>query len=382
MSRIIFNTEVDSPDVSPSRAPLEFHRRLPGYGVTPLVPLDDLAGELGLKKLWVKDESRRFGLPSFKILGASWATFQALDEHIGGFAEWNEISDLQRQLKPHLPLTLAAATDGNHGRAVARMAKLLGLDALIFVPAGTVQARISAITSEGATCIVFDGTYDETVARSAEEASDRCLVVSDTSWEGYERTPAQVVEGYSTIFFELDKQLGDDHPDVVFVQVGVGAFASAAIAHFRAPARPRTRMAAVEPEKAACLLASVEKGTPTLVPGPHDSIMAGLNCGMPSLIAWPSIRKGFDCYLEIDDALAEQAMRMLHDHGIVSGESGAAGLGGLVELLVGPHAKGAAKHLGLNEQTSVLIISTEGATDIVAYERIIGSPPGAHRPNR
>ena len=173
-------------DLDPAgRGPMGFHRRLPEYAATPLVDAPELAGSLGVGKVWVKDESWRLGLPAFKILGASWAVYWALEQRSGGIREWGDVDELRGRLAPLLPLTLAAATDGNHGRAVARMARLLGLGARIFVPADMAQARIEAIRSEGAEVVVVRGTYDEAVARSAEEADGRCLVISDTSWPGY-----------------------------------------------------------------------------------------------------------------------------------------------------------------------------------------------------
>ena len=197
----------------PARPPTErrssIHRRLPGYERSPLLEARALAAELGLGRLWVKDESSRLDLPSFKILGASWGVYRALDQHLGGLGEWATFDELAAQLESHLPLALAAATDGNHGRAVARMAKLLGLSARIFVPAGTAAARIEGIESEGASCEVVDGSYDDAVERSAQEAGERCLVISDTSWPGYEDVPRWVIEGYSTIFWEIEDQLSE-----------------------------------------------------------------------------------------------------------------------------------------------------------------------------
>jgi diaminopropionate ammonia-lyase len=166
---------------APTRDPLQFHRRLPGYEPTPLVEAPGTAAGLGLEGLIVKVESKRLGLPSFKILGASWGVYRALDEHVGGLPAWGDLDELRRALDPYRPLALAAATDGNHGRAVARMAALLGFGARIFVPAGTAAARIDAIVGEGASCDVVEGTYDDAVARAAEEASGNCLVISDTS---------------------------------------------------------------------------------------------------------------------------------------------------------------------------------------------------------
>src|SRR5919107_3725935 len=190
----------------PDRAPLRFHRRLPGYGETPLVDAPRLAGALGVGKAFMKDESSRLGLPAFKVLGASWAVYRALEERLGdsGFGGWQTIEELKQRLEPLRPLSLVAATDGNHGRALARVARLLGLGARIFVPEDMAAARREAITGEGAEVIVVSGTYDEAVERSAAEEGERGLVVSDMSWPGYERIPSWVIEGYSTMLFELD----------------------------------------------------------------------------------------------------------------------------------------------------------------------------------
>jgi diaminopropionate ammonia-lyase len=377
VTRILINNHVETPRSPHTSDALTLHRRLPGYSPTPLVRADTIAKHLGVGSLWVKDESHRIGLPSFKIMGASWATYKAIEERLGDLGEWNDVEDLKARLSNHRPLALAAATDGNHGRAVARMASMLGLQARIFVPAGTSPARIEAIESEGASCIVVEGSYDDAVGRSAQEASDSCLVISDTSWPGYERVPQWVIEGYSTIFTEVDDQLEGDAPDVVVIQVGVGALGAAAVQHFRARDKTPCRLVAVEPDSAACLLASVEAGRLVTVPGPHQSMMAGLNCGTPSLVAWPFTSRGFDCYVAIGDSAAAEGMRLLADEGIIAGETGAAGLGALIELLAASSTGDAVSRLELDHETSVLLISTEGATDPESYERIVGRPPSS-----
>jgi diaminopropionate ammonia-lyase len=356
-------------DDRPTREPLDFHRKLPGYEPSPLVDVPQLADELGLGRLWVKDESSRLALPSFKILGASWGVYRALDRHVGGFRKWDGLDDLKKQLAPHRPLALAAATDGNHGRAVARMARLLELGGRIFVPDGTASARIEAIESEGASCEVVEGTYDDAVARSAEEANDRCLVISDTSWPGYEDVPRWVIEGYSTIFWETEDQLDGEEVDVVVIQLGVGALGAAAVRHWRLASAARPVMIGVEPDRAACVLASLEAGRIVTIPGPHDSIMAGLNCGTPSIVAWPLVSAGFDAVAAIDDDRAREAMRALASVGVVAGETGAAGVGCLIDL----QASGVLLELGVTERSRVLVLSTEGATDPKAYAQIVGS---------
>jgi len=364
----------DAPP-SPGRAPQEFHRRLPGYAESPLVDAPDIARELGVGAVLLKDESSRLGLPAFKILGASWAVYRALEARAGGFAAWDTIEDLRRLVDPLQPLTLSAATDGNHGRAVARMAALLGFDAQIYVPAGTTQARIDGIASEGASVTVVDGTYDEAVARSAEDADERCLVISDTSWPGYEDVPRWVIDGYSTILWEISdhiQQRDEPAPDLVAVQIGVGALASAVVSHFRQPgAQPK--IVGVEPLRAACMLTSIEAGGITSVPGPHDSIMAGLNCGEPSMLAWPVVSAGVDLFVAVDDERAREAMRLLAKSGVVAGETGAAGLAGLLELLRGEPATTNRDALGINDETRILLFITEGATDPEAYARIVGN---------
>jgi diaminopropionate ammonia-lyase len=306
----------------PPREPLAFHRSLPGYAVTPLVEAPAAAHALGVERVLVKDESSRLGLPSFKVLGASWAIHRAVEERPG--AE-----------------RLVCATDGNHGRAVARMARLLGLDATVFVPAAMVPARREAIADEGARVEVVDGTYDEAVERAAAQASDETLVIQDTAWPGYETVPAWVIDGYSTIGAEIDAT-----PDLVAVQIGVGSFAAAMVRRF-APAR----IVGVEPVSAACALASAEAGGPAEVPGPHDSVMAGLNCGRVSPLAWPVIARGIEAFATVSDERAREAVALLARDGVTAGESGAAGLAGLLAF-----------RDELAPTGTVLVINTEGAT--------------------
>jgi len=350
--------------------PRAFHRELPGYAVTPLVDAPELAAELGLDALRVKVESSRLGLPSFKILGASWAIARLLVDRYGTLPDPPTLDDLRVALATDSPVTFVAATDGNHGRAVARMARLLGCACRILVPAGMAEARITGIQSEGATVEVIEGTYDDAVAASAALADDDVLVVSDTSWDGYVDAPANVIAGYATIFAEVDEQLGgqpgEDDVDLVIVPMGVGALTAAVVAHYSA----RAAVVAVEPLTAACGLESARAGAPAFVPGPHDSIMAGLNCGTVSLIAWPTVLAGVDAFVAVDDPAAEQAVRDLAGLGVVAGETGAASLAGLRALVA--HADEAGIEV---RGRRALVLCTEGATDPVAYERIVGRPP-------
>jgi diaminopropionate ammonia-lyase len=350
----------------PEGAPYAFHRRFPGYAPTPLTEMPALAEALGVGHIWVKDESSRLGLPSFKILGASWATYRAVTGRLD--MPGASLDELHAAIEARPPLTLATATDGNHGRAVARMAAILGCRAHVLVPLGTAAARIDAIASEGAAVAVVDGTYDEAVAQAATEAGPDCLVISDTSWPGYEEIPRWIVEGYGTICREADDQLGGERPDLVVVQIGVGSLATAVVQHYRPTG---ARIVGVEPETAACMLAAVEAGRIVEVPGPHNSIMAGLNCGLASLLAFPIVSTGVDLFVAIADERAREAMRHMAKAGIVAGETGAAGIGGLLELLTGPEAEPMRHLLGITPSTRVLALCTEGATDPAAYAQIV-----------
>ncbi|WP_063034820.1 diaminopropionate ammonia-lyase [Nocardia grenadensis] len=352
------------PLVDGSRA---FHRSMPDYHPTPLTALPAAAARLGVGSVHAKDESARMGMPSFKILGASWATYRTVLAHLGHPAD-SEIglAELKTELGTAAPaLRLVSATDGNHGRAVARMAALLGLSAHILVPEDMVQARIDAIATEGAQVEVVPGGYDDAIRRSAALADTDSLVVSDTSWDGYVDPPSWVIDGYSTMIGEILDEIvagGVPRPSVVVAQIGVGAFAAAVARGFRTGAG--TRLLGVEPVDADCVTASIEAGGITTIPGPQRSIMAGLNCGTPSVIAWPDVSGGYDVFATVTDSAAEDAMRLMFADGVVSGESGAAGLAGLLT-----HAG----ELELDRDDHVLIFSTEGATDTANFNRVTGA---------
>lgn len=344
---------------------LAFHRSISAYAPTPLYHCAGLAHGLGLRALYLKDESQRFGLEAFKGLGASWALQRIRQSRRG-------------------PMTVAAATDGNHGRAVAWAARQLGLPAVIFIPAHSAPARIERIRGEGARVELVSGCYDAAVRRCAEESEARSWqVVSDTGYPGYLEIPHWIAEGYSTLFEEMDQQLAAaalPAPDVVLIQAGVGALLHAAIAHFRAKPSP-PMLVAVEPVEADALLTSIcsSGGEPTPSTGRQDSIMAGLNCGQVSLAAWPAVRRGAELFVTITDRYAEQAMRHLArpreaDPAIVAGETGAAGLAGLLAILEAPELAGARGFLKLGPNRRVMVINTEGATDPAGYRRVVGDP--------
>jgi diaminopropionate ammonia-lyase len=351
----------------PSGGPLRLHSSMEGYAPSPLRRAPGIAERLGVGSVLVKDESSRLGLPSFKILGASWAVCRALAARAQADAgDFDALARIAAGLKP---LALSAATDGNHGRAVARMARLLGLQARIYVPRNTVAARIRAIASEGASVTVVDGGYGDAVRRSGEDAGEHCLVISDTSWPGYEEVPRWVIEGYETIFAELGAELERERlpsPSVVAIPIGVGALAAAAIRHFWTAPGPRPTLIGVEPTSAGCVYASVVAGELVSLSGPQDSIMAGLNCETPSVVAWPLVSTGIDVYTTIEDARVPEAMRLLARDGVVAGETGAAGLAGMLQL-----TENGAERPRLDADARVLLLATEGATDPDAYHRIV-----------
>jgi diaminopropionate ammonia-lyase len=372
MMRFAFNPFLRSGVVNPRprRDVLEFHRSLPGYAPTPLHSLPAAARALDLGTLLVKDESRRFGIKAFKALGASWALTSLVEE---------------RRAAGEAPLrTVASATDGNHGRAVAWAARRLGLEAVIFIPAHAAPARLEAIRGEGARVVPVEGTYDDTVARAAaESARNGWQVIADTGYEGYLDIPRRVAEGYSTLFQETDAQIEDrflPQPDLVMLQGGVGALAAAAVDHYRQRRAP-PKLVVVEPVESDCLLESIlsPNGQPRAGRGRQDSIMAGLNCGLPSLAAWPTLRRGIDLFISIEDRFAEEAVRLLwggeEESFVEAGESGAAGVAGLLALARAPEFSEVRQRLGLGPSACVLALNTEGATDPAGIRAILG--PGA-----
>lgn len=339
----------------------DFHRGLPGYVSTRLTDLPDLAREFGVGHVFAKDESNRFALPAFKALGASWALHRALLERSG--------ADVER------PVTIVAATDGNHGRAVAHFARHFGHSADVFVPDDVHPAAIQAIRDEGAHVSVVSGSYDDAVAAAAGHVEDSSsigvdrLLLQDTAWAGYEEVPGWVVDGYSTLFAEIDDQLGERNipgPDLVVVPTGVGSLLQAALIHYRSTSsRLATAIASVEPTGAACVLSSVKAGGPVDVDTGH-TVMAGLNCGTMSSLAWPYVLHGLDFCVTITDSEAITATRDLAALEIDAGPCGAAPLAAL-RVLHGAQAPGPAEGdsrrtpLALSPEATIVLLVTEGA---------------------
>jgi diaminopropionate ammonia-lyase len=329
-----------------------FHAALPDYSPTPLTELPPLAEEFRVARLFVKDESHRLGLPAFKALGASWAVHRALAERAANGREPG-------------PVTLVTATDGNHGRAVARTARLLGQHAHVFVPQGVHPQAVAAIAAEQAKVTEVSGLYDEAVRLAAETAAGPdAVLVQDTAWPGYEQIPGWIVEGYTTLCAEIDEQLAaqgaTEGPDLVSIPVGVGSLAQAVVTHYRSrPSGQAPALLSVEPEAAACVLESLNLGEAVGVTT-GDTIMAGLNCGTTSSIAWPCLHGGLDAAVAIPDADSGRAVGDLAALGVSSGPCGAAALAGLRAVLTGTGAEARRTALGLGPSSVVVLLSTEG----------------------
>ena len=349
---------------TPGRASAhELHRSMTGYAPTALRELPALAAELGVGRVFVKDESDRLGLPAFKILGASWAVCRAVAQRIGLPAENITVESLRDGLRAagSPQLTIVTATDGNHGRAVARMAALLSLRSRVYIPGGVGDTAVRAIEAEGAPVVFGGPSYDDAVATAARSAAGPDeLLVQDTSWPGYEEVPRWIVEGYMTLFAEADEQLaaaGAHGPDLVACPVGVGALAHAMVDHYRGVARSTAALLTVEPRTADCVARSLRAGEPVTVDTSAPTMMAGLNCGTPSGIGWPTIRDGVSAAVSVTEDECRRAVGDLQGLGQDSGPCGAASLAGVRELLGAP---GAREELGLGEDSVALLISTEG----------------------
>ncbi|MSP05679.1 MAG: diaminopropionate ammonia-lyase [Acetobacteraceae bacterium] len=333
------------------------------YVPTPLHLLPTIATRAGVAKVGLKDEAGRFGLGSFKALGGAYAVAMLLA---------NEFS---RARTAPADITVTCATDGNHGRAVAWGAHRLGCRCVVFVHETVSQGRVDAIAAYDAEVRRLPGTYDDAVREADRVAHiENWFVVSDTSRPGYTEIPRDIMQGYRLMAEEAADQWQGAQPTHVFIQGGVGGVAAAVSAQMRARYRPVSKLPApkiivVEPDKAACLLASAELGAPTAVPGNLDTMMAGLACGEPSLLAWQELERGATAFMAVPDDAAIACMKLLAALGIVSGESGVAGLAGFLLAAGNPAAR---ETLSLGPESRVLLFSTEGATDPALYARLIG----------
>lgn len=363
-----------------------FHESFPQYTTTPLAKLDNMASYLGLKEVYVKDESYRFGLNAFKVLGGSFAMARYIAKQTS-----KDVSELPYNVLTSEELrnefgqaTFFTATDGNHGRGVAWAANKLGQKAVVFMPKGSTETRLKNIQKENATATIEEVNYDECVRMAAAAAAKtpNGVVVQDTAWDGYEEIPAWIMQGYGTMAMEADEQLaayGCDRPTHVFVQAGVGSLAGAVQGYFanRFPENP-PKVVVVEADVAACLYkgAKTGDGSIQIVDGDMQTIMAGLACGEPNTISWDILRNHVDTFISAPDWAAARGMRMLSapikgDPQVVSGESGAAPFGVLACIMLMDEYKELKEHLGLNEDSKVLLFSTEGDTDPERYKNIV-----------
>ena len=364
-----------------------FHQKIGGYQPTPLYALDELAALFGVDKILVKDESQRFGLNAFKMLGGSYAIARLLCEKYGLAIEELSLNDLKTRITEKM--TYATTTDGNHGRGVAWAAKQLGQNAVVYMPKGSAQERVDAILRLGAECIVTDMNYDDTVRFTMQTAQKNVWeVVQDTAWDGYTKIPTWIMQGYATLADEAVEQMsamGVTRPTHVFLQGGVGALAGGVLGYLVDVYGARNlHSVIVEPELADCLYRSGVKGQIVNVGGEMATIMAGLACGEPNPLGWEVLRNCATQFISCQDAVAALGMRVLgnplgNDPRVISGESGAVGLGILAAVHHHPQRDALMNKLQLDSHSVVLVISTEGDTDVKHYREVVweGKHPAA-----
>lgn len=358
-----------------------FHKSFPMYAPTPLAKLPATAACLGLGEMYVKDESYRFGLNAFKVLGGSYAIGHYLAEKLG-----KEISEVDYQtlisdeVKQQLgELTFVTATDGNHGRGVAWAARQFGQKAVVYMPKGSAAERLANIQAEGAEASITELNYDDAVRLANRQAEEKgWVMVQDTAWEGYEDIPEWIMQGYGTMGYEAFCQL-PEKPTHIFLQAGVGSMAGAVTGFFAGVyGKERPVITIVEPNKADCIFrtAQASDGKLHFVTGDMDTIMAGLACGEPCSIGWKVLKDYADNFISCPDYMAAQGMRILGnpaagDDRVIAGESGASAFGCVSEILRNPEYAGIKEKLGLNEHSRILFFNTEGDTDQENYRSIV-----------
>ena len=373
-------------DLSEVKKARDFHQTIPGYERTPLAHLTNMADYLGLQDIFVKDESYRFGLNAFKVLGGSFAMARYIAEKTG-----RDVSSLDFETLTSDKLrqefgqaTFFTATDGNHGRGVAWAANRLKQKAVIFMPKGSTKTRLDNIKAEGAIATIEECNYDECVRMAAAAAAktENGVVIQDTAWVGYEEIPSWIMQGYGTMAMEASEQLsesGVDRPTHVFVQAGVGSLAGAVQGYF-ANKYPNNApiVVVVEADVAACLYkgALAGDGEERIVEGDMQTIMAGLACGEPNTISWEILKNHVSVFVSAPDWVAAEGMRMLSapckgDPQVVSGESGAAPFGVLASIMKQPELAPLKEALKLDQNSKVLLFSTEGDTDPERYKEIV-----------
>lgn len=372
-------------DQSASWAVERFLSRRPDHRPTPLLALPALASRLGVRSIHVKDESYRLGLGSFKALGGGYVVMRLLLEEAERSLGHNV--DIGELFEPEMRaiaagMTVGCATDGNHGRSVAEGARLVGVQARIWVHEGVSTQRIAAIAAYGAEVTKVPGTYDDAVAEAARVcASNDWLLVSDTSWSGYERIPRLVMQGYTVLVREALASM-QAPPTHVFIQAGVGGVAAAIAGHMATVfGENRPTLVVVEPSRAACVLESIRAGRPVKIEQGEPTVMAMLECYVPSLLAWRVLARSADAFMTVEDKDAVAVMNLLArptggDPIIIAGESGGVGLAGMIRIAGAADQRAA---MSLDADSRVLVVNTEGATDPERYEELVGLAPGAVR---
>ncbi len=359
----------------------EFHKSFPMYVPTPLASLPETAKALGVGAIYVKNESFRFGLNAFKVLGGSYAIGNILSRRLGkplpetGY----DVLTAPETRETLGDITFITATDGNHGRGVAWTASTLGQRSVVHMPKGSVAERLNNIRLAGAQADIIDGNYDDAVRLSRKEARENgWVIVQDTSWEGYEQIPAWIMQGYCTMGLEAYEQL-PQKPTHIFLQAGVGSMAGTIAALFASIyGEDRPKVIIVEPNNADCFYrtAAADDGKLHIVTGEMKTIMAGLACGEPCSLAWEILRDYADFFVAFPDWAAAKGMRILGnpmgtDDRVISGESGASAFGCMAAILTEPELSSLKQELELNENSRVLFFSTEGDTDRENYRKIV-----------
>ena len=362
-----------------------FHQSFPQYSETPLTRLDQMAQYLGLKSIFIKDESYRFGLNAFKVLGGSYAMAKYIAKETN-----RKISDMPYQVltsdelrKDFGQATFFTATDGNHGRGVAWAAQKLGQKAIVHMPKGTTQTRLENIKKLGADVDILELNYDDCVRQAAKEASEtpHGVMVQDTAWDGYEEIPSWIMQGYGTLALEADQQLAKDgcRPTHIFIQAGVGSLAGAVIGYFanRFKENPPI-MVVVEAMAADCLYRSAVKGDGSRIDVTGDmlTIMAGLACGEANTVSWDILRNHADAFVSCPDWVSANGTRIYGaplrgDDRVFSGESGSVTMGLVAALMTKPEYRELREALKLDDSSEVLLISSEGDTDPDRYREIV-----------
>lgn len=373
---------LNAAEIEKARA---FHQSFPEYAQTPLRSLNHLAASLGVGGIHVKDESYRFGLNAFKVLGGSYAIARHLAKRLNtDISELDHAALTSPEVRGKLgEITFITATDGNHGRGVAWTARQLKQKSVVYMPKGSSPIRLANIRAEGATASITDYNYDDAVRLAAGEAEKNgWIMVQDTAWEGYEEIPTWIMQGYGTMAAEALAQIqraGLEKPTHIFLQAGVGSFAGAVQGYFASvfgSERPKTII--VEPDRADCYYRSglANDGKPRVVGGDMDTIMVGLACGEPNTIGWEVIRDYSDMFVSCPDWTSAKGMRLLgnplgNDARVISGESGAVTTGLLPALLTADYLKAAKEALGIDKNSQILVFSTEGDTDPQKYRSIV-----------